>query len=145
MLKERCWWGSFRGQSTVNRRQRRIRNEWLFFCRPQTENCRLIFAPVAQLDRALGCGPEGRRFKSSQAYQERSHSGRVRALGKRVIRKDSWVQIPPSPPAFAKVTDASKLWRRSASAGKARRNAGKAVLRSFLVLRSIGEGGSEGP
>ena len=26
-------------------------------------------APVAQLDRAWGCGPQGRRFKSSRAYQ----------------------------------------------------------------------------
>ena len=28
---------------------------------------------------------------------ERSHSGLVRSLGKRVYRKVSWVQIPPSP------------------------------------------------
>ncbi len=32
-------------------------------------NLPLLYAPVAQLDRALACGAKGRRFESCRVYQ----------------------------------------------------------------------------
>ena len=37
--------------------------------RGKTPHERRDYAPVAQLDRAFGCGPKGRGFKSLRAYQ----------------------------------------------------------------------------
>jgi hypothetical protein len=39
------------------------------FSEGRADMCRLSnYVPLAQLDRALGCGPKGRRFESSRAY-----------------------------------------------------------------------------
>ncbi len=42
-----------------------------------------IHAPVAQLDRASGYGPEGWGFESSRVYTARSSSGQDAALSRR--------------------------------------------------------------
>ena len=60
------------------------------------------YAPVAQLDRAFGCGPKGRGFKSLRAYQPKC---RVNILDPALLRLatdeyagevSEWLKVPLS-------------------------------------------------
>ena len=51
----------------------------LYFCYSQSDLSERLYAPVAQLDRALACGAKGRTFESCRVYHisfmERCRSG----------------------------------------------------------------------
>ena len=66
-----------------------------------------LYAPVAQLDRALACGARGRKFESCRVYHisfmERCRSGWTGRSRKAVWGNSSRVRIPLSPPQLLKM------------------------------------------
>jgi hypothetical protein len=60
------------------------------------------YAPVAQLDRAFGCGPKGRGFKSLRAYQPKCRANILDPALLRLATEEyagevsEWLKVPLS-------------------------------------------------